>query len=51
MSVRHATIVLQRQLDVFPEWLQKLRMVINTKKSKAICFTRKTTTYKTSHSY
>ena len=41
VSPRFASTQLQRQLDQLPDWLRKWRVTINTEKSEAICFTRK----------
>lgn len=32
----HASVVVQCQLDVLPEWLRKLRVAINTEKSETV---------------
>ena len=41
LSPRFASTQLQRQLDQLPDWLRKWRVTIDTEKSEAICFTRK----------
>lgn len=42
LTPRFPSVMLQRQLNILPDWLRNCRVAINTGKSETICFTSKT---------